>query len=134
LVSHGVVENSAREIGLIEHIGRRTGLVRVTPVHPVATDDGFRIIVPLGLQSRWAQNVLAAGRCRLQLGEVLFELDEPILVAPSMVDDLPRLSRAAMDWLGFRYLSLHRVAERPGRLATDAGRTDAVRHEQLVPA
>jgi deazaflavin-dependent oxidoreductase (nitroreductase family) len=134
LVSHGVVDNSAEEIGLMEHVGRRTGAVRVTPVHPVATDDGFRIIVPLGLQSQWAQNVLAAGRCRLQVGDMVYELDEPVLVASSMVDGLPRLARRAMDWLGFRYLSLHRVAEMPGRLAADSGLTDVVRQEVLVPA
>jgi hypothetical protein len=114
-------------------VGRTTGVVRVTPVHPVPTEDGFRIIVPLGLQSQWAQNVLAAGQCRLQVGDVVHKLDEPVLVAPSMVDGAPRLAGRLMDWLGFRYLSLHRFAEKPDASAGDLRLTDVL-DEELVPA
>jgi len=88
----------------------------VSPVHPVATENGFRIIVPLGLGSQWAQNVLKAGRCRLQVGEVVYELDEPMLVSPMLVEGLPLGVRRLMVWLGFDYLVLHRFAEAPGTL------------------
>jgi deazaflavin-dependent oxidoreductase (nitroreductase family) len=116
LVRQGIVSKSEGELGLLEHVGRKSGLVRVTPVHPVATDTGFRIIVPLGEESHWAQNVLAAGHCRIQVGEVVHELDEPALVAPSSVEGLPPVAAKAMDWLGFRYLELRRFAEHPGTL------------------
>jgi hypothetical protein len=116
LVRQGIVDESEGEIGLIEHIGRTSGTVRVSPVHPVRTRTGFRIIVPLGLESQWARNVLAAGRCRLQVGDVVYELDEPILVSPLHVDGLPRPAAHVMDWLGFRYLQLHRFGEAPGTL------------------
>src|SRR5690242_1325525 len=53
LVRRGIVDKTGGEIGLIEHVGRRSGMVRTAPVHPVATEDGFRIIVPLGLESQW---------------------------------------------------------------------------------
>jgi deazaflavin-dependent oxidoreductase (nitroreductase family) len=126
LVRRGVVEKSKGEIGLLEHVGRRSGIVRVSPVHPVPTENGYRIIVPLGLESHWAQNVLAAGRCRIQMGEVVHELDEPVLVAPSVMNELPAFTRKVMDWLGFRYLVLHRVAEHAGTLvpATVPGETE----------
>jgi deazaflavin-dependent oxidoreductase (nitroreductase family) len=118
LVGHGIVGGSAGEIGLIEHVGRRSGTVRVSPVHPVPTERGFRIVVPLGLESRWARNVLAAGHCRLQVGDTVYELDEPALVPPSAIEGVPALARRVMDWLGFRYLVLHRLTEAPGTLAS----------------
>jgi hypothetical protein len=111
LVSHGVVDRSAGEIGLIEHVGRTSGIVRRSPVHPVQTPTGYRIVVPLGLESQWARNVLAAGHCRLEVEGVIHELDRPSLVRPSRIDDLPRVSRPLMDWLGFRYLLLHEHSE-----------------------
>lgn len=116
LVRQGVVGSSNGEIGLLEHVGRNSGVVRVTPVHPVRTADGFRIVVPLGVESQWALNVVAAGHCRLQVGEVVHELDEPVLVGPCSVDGLPKPAARAMDWLGFRYLVLRQFAEHEGTL------------------
>jgi deazaflavin-dependent oxidoreductase (nitroreductase family) len=118
LVRQGVVGSSNGEIGLLEHIGRKSGVVRVTPVHPVRTPAGFRIVVPLGVESQWALNVLAAGHCRLQVGEVVHELDEPLLAVPSDIEGLPEPATRAMDWLGFRYLVLRQFAEYAGSLET----------------
>jgi len=116
LVRRGVPGASHGEIGLIEHVGRRSGTVRVTPVHPIRTAAGYRIIAPVGEQSHWARNVLAAGHCRLQIGERVHELDEPRLVPASAIDTMPRLAARAMDWLGFRYMVLHELNERTGTL------------------
>src|SRR5512141_2857563 len=103
LIRQGVIADTRGELGLIEHVGRKSGTVRVAPIRPVPTADGFRIVVPLGLASQWAQNVLAAGHCRLQVGEIVHELDEPRLVLPSEVYELPPGATRLMDWLGFRY-------------------------------
>jgi deazaflavin-dependent oxidoreductase (nitroreductase family) len=116
LVRQGIVEKSEGEIGLIEHVGRKSGTVRVSPVHPVRTADGFRIIVPLGTASHWAQNVLAAGHCRLQVGDTVYELDEPVLVSPTSLVEIPAAASHLMSWLGFRYLELRRIAEATGEL------------------
>lgn len=118
LVRQGVVGNSNGEIGLLEHVGRKSGVVRVTPVHPVRTTAGFRVVVPLGVESQWALNVIAAGHCRLQVGEVVHELDEPLLVMASGVEGLPKPATQVMDWLGFRYLVLRQFAEHEGTLET----------------
>lgn len=111
LERQGVVASSHGELGVIEHVGRRSGMVRRTLIHPVPTDDGYRIIVPIGDQSEWARNVLAAGRCRLELGDRVIELDEPVLETPSEVPGLPPVVRALFEWLGFRYLRLHALHE-----------------------
>ena len=134
LVRQGIVAQSEGEIGLIEHVGRKSGIVRVSPVHPVATANGFRIIVPLGLESQWAQNVMRAGRCRLQVGEIVYELDEPVLISPMLVEELPRPVRRLMVWLGFAYLELHRFAEEPGSLVAVEEPAEFDVEPELVPA
>jgi deazaflavin-dependent oxidoreductase (nitroreductase family) len=137
LVRNGVIEGSRGEIGLLEHVGRTSGTVRVTPIHPVRTAEGFRIIAPLGVESQWARNVIAAGHCRLQVGSVIHELDEPLLVMPSEVEGLPRPATRAMDWLGFRYLVLRQFAEHAGSLdvivPTAADATSAPAPLEAVP-
>jgi deazaflavin-dependent oxidoreductase (nitroreductase family) len=128
LVRQGVVTGSKGEIGLLEHVGRKSGVVRVTPVHPVRTPDGFRIVVPLGSASQWARNVVSAGHCRLQVEATVHELDEPLLVVPSAVDRLPRPATLVMDWLGFRYLVLRQFAEHAGTLGDPFEAPPPARH------
>jgi hypothetical protein len=116
LVRRGLAGKGRSEIGTLEHVGRRSGVRRLTPVHPEPTTDGFRIVVPLGSESAWARNVLAAGHCRLQLHDVVYDLDEPRMVAPAELDGIPRLLRAAEGALGFQYLVLHRFGAAAGAL------------------
>jgi len=140
LIRRGVPGLSKGEIGLLEHVGRRSGVARVTPVHPVPTASGFQIIVPLGAESQWARNVLAAGHCRLEVGADVHELDEPRLIAPWQADGLHAVAARLVQWLGFRYLVLRRFGRRPGTLeGTDTKqRVETIEviglHPELVPA
>ena len=137
LVRHGLAGRGASEIATLEHVGRRSGTRHLTPVHPVPTPDGFRIVVPLAEKSEWARNVLAAGHCRMQLHDVVYELDEPVMVRPADVRDLSGPVRWAEDKLGFTYLRLHRFAEASGALEPMedvAERTEADRGQAEVEA
>jgi hypothetical protein len=125
LIRQGIAGGRS-ELGTLEHFGRRTGTRHLTPVHPVATEDGFRIVVPLGWQSEWARNVLAAGHCRLQLANVVFDLDEPAMLAPHDVEAVGETARRIAERLGFMYLRLHRFAQRPGRLDEPAPEGEVV--------
>lgn len=116
LVARGISGAGRSELGTLEHVGRRTGIRHLTPIHPAATDDGFRIMVPLGPMSEWARNVLAAGHCRMQLRDVVYELDEPALLAAGEMGDIPGPVAWVLDRLGVHYLLLRRFAEAPGRL------------------
>ena len=116
LLGRGLAGGRASEIGTIEHIGRTSGTRRLTPVHPEPTPDGFRIVVPLGPQSQWARNVIAAGHCRLQLHETVYDLDEPRMVPAADADALPWAVRRLMAALGFEYLTLRTFATSPGSL------------------
>ena len=120
LMRRGLAGRGRSEIGMLEHVGRRSGIRRLTPVHPEATTDGFRIIVPLGPESAWARNVLAAGQCRLQLHDRLFDLDEPRMVSPEELDGIPRVLRALEGALGFQYLVLHQFGASVEVLEPDA--------------
>lgn len=116
LVSRGLAGYGASEIGTLEHVGRRSGTRRLTPVHPERTPEGFRIVVPLGPQSQWARNVLAAGHCRLQVHDHVYELDEPMMLPAAEANDLPWVVRRAMAALGFQYLHLHTLGSSAGTL------------------
>ncbi len=125
LVEHGLAGFGRSEIGTLEHVGRHSGARHLTPIHPEPVEDGFRIIVPLGPHSQWVQNVLAAGHCRLQLHGIVYELDEPTVLLPRAMSDLPAIARLVFGFLGFTYLHLHTFAERPGALEEPVAAADA---------
>jgi len=116
LVGRGISGAGRSEIGTLEHVGRRSGVRHLTPIHPVPTPDGFQIIVPLGPKSEWARNVLAAGHCRLHLHDTAYDLDEPVLLAAGEMPDIGTPAAWMLDRLGVHYLLLRRFAERAGSL------------------
>ena len=121
LLRRGLAGYGRSEIGTLEHVGRVSGVRRLTPVHPEPTPAGFRIIVPLGARSEWARNVVAAGHCRLLLHDQVFDLDEPAMVDAGQAHDLPWPLRRVVAVLGFQYLNLRTFASHPGSLETAVG-------------
>lgn len=118
LLRRGLAGSGASEIGTLEHVGRKSGIRRLTPVHPEATPEGFRIVVPLGPHSEWACNVLAAGQCRLLLHDVVYDLDEPTMIPAQDVDALPSALKGVETALGFQYLKLRTFGAHAGTLET----------------
>jgi hypothetical protein len=57
---------------------------------------------------------MAAGYCRLQLRDQVFDLDEPAMVDAGEAKDLPWPVRRAISALGFKYLNLRTLAPSPG--------------------
>jgi deazaflavin-dependent oxidoreductase (nitroreductase family) len=117
LLRRGLAGHRRSEIATLEHVGRKSGTMRLTPVHPEATPNGFQIVVPLGMQSEWARNVIAAGHCRIHLHDQVFDLDEPAMVDAGKAKDLPWAVRRVMAALGFKYLNLRLLAAHPATLA-----------------
>jgi F420H(2)-dependent quinone reductase len=116
LLRRGLTGRGRSEIATLEHVGRTSGMKRLTPVHPEATQNGFRILVPLGMHSEWARNVIAAGHCRIQLHDQVFDLDEPAMIGVREAKDLPWPLRRVMAALGFKYLTLRTFAAHPATL------------------
>jgi deazaflavin-dependent oxidoreductase (nitroreductase family) len=135
MLRRGLTGGARSELGTLEHLGRKSGILRRTPVRPVPTAHGFRIVVPLADESEWARNVLAAGHCQLEWRSNVYTLDEPRLVAAQECDDLAMPVRLAASLLGFRYMLLRVFASRPVAVATpDATEVVAVPTEAGRPA
>lgn len=82
-----LVAGSLPWFGLLEHIGRRSGVARQTPLNVFRRDrDRWVIALTYGADVQWLRNVEAAGRCRmLVLGRWI------VLVEPRLVHDPRRL-------------------------------------------
>lgn len=65
--------------GIVRHVGRRSGRAYETPVVPMATEDGFVIVLPYGTRPDWVRNVLAADRA-----EIVEEGETVVVEAPEL--------------------------------------------------
>jgi hypothetical protein len=117
LLEHHVPGGPAGELGTLEHVGRKSGTVHLTPVHPTIQRETVLVPAPLGVGSQWAQNVLHAGTARLQLHDVLYELDRPELITVAESGFYPKTVAAPFDHMGLRYVRMHVVASAPGAFA-----------------
>jgi deazaflavin-dependent oxidoreductase (nitroreductase family) len=97
---------------VVRHVGRTTGRGYETPIVAVATDDGFVICLPYGLNTDWLKNVLAKGSATLVTGGETCEVDRPEVIPI----DAARASFAPREQLLLRrfgvtdVLRVHRVA------------------------
>ena len=84
----------------LEHLGRCSGVVRHTPVRAFRRGDLVVVGANFGRESDWVKNVLAAGGCRMRLGEQQLQLGDPRLVP------LRQGARGIPRWfgLGLRYV------------------------------
>jgi deazaflavin-dependent oxidoreductase (nitroreductase family) len=64
----------------LEHVGRRSGLLRHTPLRGFRGRDKVVIGINFGQESDWLKNIQAAGRCRMRLGREQLELGAPRIV------------------------------------------------------
>jgi deazaflavin-dependent oxidoreductase (nitroreductase family) len=81
----------------LEHAGRKSGIVRHTPVRAFRARDTVVVGLNFGRGSDWYQNIKAAGTCRMRLGGEQLTLGAPTLVPVEQgVKDMPRLFRFAL--------------------------------------
>lgn len=63
----GLVAGWLPLFGIIEHVGRRSGEVRRTPINVFRRRSGSYVVaLTYGADTNWVRNVLAAGGCRLR--------------------------------------------------------------------
>ena len=68
---------------IIRHVGRTSGRPYETPVQAVASDDGFAIALPYGLNTDWLKNVLASGSATIVHEGDTVRVDGPVIVPAS---------------------------------------------------
>lgn len=64
-------------MGLLEHVGRRSGKPYRTPLTVFTTDDGVAILLTYGPDRDWLKNVMAADGAQMRRYGHAFELTEP---------------------------------------------------------
>lgn len=111
----GLVGRRFSPLASLEHVGRKSGTVRQTPVWAFVTSDHVLIGLPFGRDVDWVRNVRASGHCRMQARGRVYELDEPRIRHSDEVTELParrkRQFSSTMD-----YLRLRIFRTRPGTL------------------
>jgi deazaflavin-dependent oxidoreductase (nitroreductase family) len=89
--------------GVLEHVGRRTGVVRRTPINIFRRGDRYVIALTYGPGVQWLANVEAAGGCRVRMGGRWVVLTAPRRFHDPRRRSVPWIVRAALwvlrvDW------------------------------------
>jgi hypothetical protein len=121
LLGRGAANGERTGFGVVEHVGRVSGTLRTTLVHPIPLGDRLAIPMAYGERGQWPQNVLAAGCCRVQFRDLVYSLSNPRAVDASLIEGLPRTEEMIGRAVGGRYLLMDVDAVVPGRLEERAG-------------
>jgi len=85
----------------LEHVGRRSGIVRHTPVRAFLVGDTVVVGLNFGPKSDWFKNITQAGACEMRLGGEHLTLGAPLVVPVEQgTRDIPWLFR-----FGLRHLA-----------------------------
>jgi deazaflavin-dependent oxidoreductase (nitroreductase family) len=83
-------------MGIVIHVGRRSGNVYRTPVNVFRTEDGFRFALTYGQDAEWVRNALSFGAVRLVTRHREYELTGPLLVSDPERTHVPRAGRVML--------------------------------------
>jgi deazaflavin-dependent oxidoreductase (nitroreductase family) len=73
----------APTMGILEHVGRKSGKPYRTPLTVFPTDDGVAIVLTYGPNRDWLKNVVAAGGGQMRRYGKTFELNDPRVMPKS---------------------------------------------------
>jgi deazaflavin-dependent oxidoreductase (nitroreductase family) len=112
----GLVGGRRSPWAMLEHVGRKSGTVYRTPILPYIASDHVLVPLPYGRGVQWLRNIQAAGHCRVQLHEEVLELDEPQVLTPGDVVELPDWRKRSLSG-PMEFLRMRIFSRQPGRLA-----------------
>ena len=70
----------APAMGILEHVGRRSGNAYRTPLNVFSTDEGVAVLLTYGPNRDWVKNVTAAGKGRMRRYGNTFTVTDPRLM------------------------------------------------------
>jgi len=73
----------APTMGILEHVGRKSGKPYPTPLSVFSTDDGVAILLTYGPNRDWLKNIMSAGGARMRRYGKTIELTDPRMVPRS---------------------------------------------------
>jgi deazaflavin-dependent oxidoreductase (nitroreductase family) len=68
-------------MGILEHVGRRSGKTYRTPLTVFSTDEGVAILLTYGPDRDWLKNITAAGGGRMKRHGTMLTLRDPRIVS-----------------------------------------------------
>lgn len=75
------VAGSMPGLGILEHVGRKSGKRYRTPLNIFSTKDGYIVLIGYGLESNWVKNVLASGTATIRTRGKTVAVADPRLVS-----------------------------------------------------
>ena len=102
-------------MGILEHVGRRSGRVYRTPLTVFATDDGVAILLTYGPDRDWLKNLTAAGGGRLRRhGRTISVRNPEVVSRDQAAAHVTGFGRWVFGRLPFENALLLTRGERPG--------------------
>jgi deazaflavin-dependent oxidoreductase (nitroreductase family) len=83
-------------MGIVHHVGRKTGRQYRTPVMVFRRDNRMIIALTYGRKSEWVQNVLAQNGCEIETERRMLRLSEPRLIRDEQRQAMPPMVRFAL--------------------------------------
>jgi deazaflavin-dependent oxidoreductase (nitroreductase family) len=94
-------------MGILEHVGRRSGKRYRTPLNVFSTDEGVAIVLTYGPDRDWLKNLNAAGKARMQRYGKTFTVGDPrVLPKAVAAPSVKGLWRPIFSVLPFEYALL----------------------------
>ena len=96
---------------LLEHVGRRTGEVRHTPMNVFRRGDHYVFALTYGPDVQWVANILAAGECRIRTRGRWVRLVDPRRFSDPERRRVPWIVRIILRLIGVtEFLEIRRAA------------------------
>ena len=90
----------------IQHVGRRSGKVYVTPATAHVHGDVILIALTFGSQSDWSRNVRAAGGCTIRINGRTYHATDPHFLSREEAGPLLKAAFSPMQRVGTRMLGV----------------------------
>ena len=96
---------------LLEHVGRRTGEVRHTPMNVFRRGERYVFALTYGPDVQWVANILAAGECRIRTRGRSVRLTDPRRFSDPSRRQVPWIVRIVLWLIGVtEFLEMRRAA------------------------
>ncbi len=114
LMRRGMPQGEHAPFAIVEHVGRKSGIVRRTVIHPIPLDGRFAISLAYGEAGQWPRNILAAGCARLEYRGEIYELANPRVLLGSEIEGLPGIEKGIGRLFGGQFLVADVASVAPG--------------------
>jgi deazaflavin-dependent oxidoreductase (nitroreductase family) len=100
----GLLAGRIGPFAMLDHVGRRSGKWRKTPIMAFREEGGFLVALTYGPNTDWLHNIRAAGRCTIAIRRQRYHLVDPRIFEADPADmHLPAAIRFFLKIMRVRY-------------------------------